>query len=74
MRYEGAMTVIGINIASLMMLLRVYAMYEKRKVIVVLVALVFVLELGTNAWLLTHGIGTCLHFGIPHRRCVLRPR
>ena len=66
------MTVIGINIASLMMLLRVYAMYEKRKVIVVLVALVFVLELGTNAWLLTHGIGTCLHLGVLSRRRVLR--
>ena len=66
------MTVIGINIASLMMLLRVYAMYEKRKVIVVLVALVFVLELGTNAWLLTHGIGTCLHLGVLPRRRVLR--
>ena len=73
-RYEGAMTVIGINIASLMMLLRMYAMYEKRKVVVVLVALVFVLELGTNAWLLTHGIGTCLHSGILSRRGVLRRR
>ncbi|TBU48529.1 hypothetical protein BD309DRAFT_884159 [Dichomitus squalens] len=55
-RYEGATTVIGINIASLMMLLRVYAMYEKRKAIVAFVALVLALELGTNAWLLTNGI------------------
>ncbi|KAI1790139.1 hypothetical protein LXA43DRAFT_1149566 [Ganoderma leucocontextum] len=55
-RYEGATTMIGINIASLMMLLRIYAMYETKKLIVAFVAIIFVLEFGTNAWLLSHGI------------------
>ncbi|PIL22617.1 hypothetical protein GSI_15307 [Ganoderma sinense ZZ0214-1] len=55
-RYEGATTMIGINIASLMMLLRVYAMYSKRRLVVALVTIVFCLEFGTNAWLLSHGI------------------
>ncbi|RPD62483.1 hypothetical protein L227DRAFT_609685 [Lentinus tigrinus ALCF2SS1-6] len=55
-RYEGSMTVIGINTAALMMLLRIYAMYDKNRVVVAFVAAVFCLELGTNAWLLTYGI------------------
>ncbi|PIL22618.1 hypothetical protein GSI_15308 [Ganoderma sinense ZZ0214-1] len=55
-RYEGATTMIGINIASLMMLLRIYAMYETQKFIVAFVAIIFCLEFGTNAWLLSHGI------------------
>ncbi|RPD77742.1 hypothetical protein L226DRAFT_521296 [Lentinus tigrinus ALCF2SS1-7] len=55
-RYEGSMTVIGINTTALMMLLRVYAMYEKRKSIVLFVGLIFCVEFGTNAWLLTHGV------------------
>ncbi|KAI0769968.1 hypothetical protein C8Q74DRAFT_1272497 [Fomes fomentarius] len=55
-RYEGAMTVIGINTSALMMLLRVYAMHSSKRGIVASVAVVFVLELGTNAWLLANGI------------------
>ncbi|RPD62481.1 hypothetical protein L227DRAFT_609683 [Lentinus tigrinus ALCF2SS1-6] len=51
-----SMTVIGINTTALMMLLRVYAMYEKRKSIVLFVGLIFCVEFGTNAWLLTHGV------------------
>lgn len=58
-RYEGATTMIGINIASLMMLLRIYAMYETQMFVVVFVAIIFCLEFGTNAWLLSHGIGAC---------------
>lgn len=50
---------IGINIASLMMLLRVHAMYSKRPFIVAFVIIVFCLEFGTNAWLLSHGTGVC---------------
>ena len=60
-RYEGATTMIGINIASLMMLLRVYAMYSKRPFIVAFVTVIFCLECGTNAWLLSHGIGRRSH-------------
>ncbi|KAH9854767.1 hypothetical protein C2E23DRAFT_725762 [Lenzites betulinus] len=57
-RYEGSMTVIGINVAALMMLLRIYAMYERNKLIVGFVTALFIVELGVNAWLLTNGIGT----------------
>ena len=54
------MTVIGINTSALMMLLRIYAMYEKNIKVVVLVAATFTVELGMNAWLLTKGIGAYL--------------
>ncbi|KAI0356419.1 hypothetical protein OH77DRAFT_1400860, partial [Trametes cingulata] len=57
-RYEGSMTVIGINTTALMMLLRIYAMYEGRKLVVLFVTAVFLVEFGVNAWLLTHGVGT----------------
>ena len=57
MRYEGSMTLIGLNVTALMMLLRVYAMYEKSKPIIFLCGIVFAVELGMNAWLLTHGVG-----------------
>ncbi|KAI8986078.1 hypothetical protein BD414DRAFT_515138 [Trametes punicea] len=57
-RYEGSMTVIGINTTALMMLLRIYAMYERRKPVVLFVAAAFCVEFGVNAWLLTHGVGT----------------
>lgn len=55
-RYEGAMTVIGINIVGLMMLLRVRALYAKRKVVICAVAGLLALEFGVNAWLLTRGV------------------
>ncbi|KAI0372252.1 hypothetical protein BV20DRAFT_1034733 [Pilatotrama ljubarskyi] len=58
-RYEGSMTVIGINTTALMMLLRIYAMYEGRKLVVLFVTAVFLVEFGVNAWLLTHGVGKC---------------
>lgn len=54
-RYEGAMTVIGINIVGLMMFLRVRALYSKNKIVVFSVASLLALEFGVNAWLLTHG-------------------
>ncbi|KAI0667601.1 hypothetical protein C8Q78DRAFT_981412, partial [Trametes maxima] len=55
-RYEGSMTVIGINTTALMMLLRIYAMYEGKSWVVVFVGIVFAVEFGVNAWLLTHGV------------------
>ncbi|KAI0754894.1 hypothetical protein C8Q80DRAFT_1117449 [Daedaleopsis nitida] len=55
-RYEGSMTVIGINTTALMMLLRIYAMYDNQPFVVTAVATVFAIELGTNAWLLTNGM------------------
>jgi hypothetical protein len=54
-RYEGSMTVIGIEVVGLMMLLRVYAMWYQKKWIVGFIASILVVETGINAWLLTHG-------------------
>ena len=51
------MTLMGINVTALMMLLRIYAIYEGRKPVVALVAAVFLCELGVNAWLLSYGVG-----------------
>ncbi|THH30580.1 hypothetical protein EUX98_g3603 [Antrodiella citrinella] len=55
-RYEGSMTVIGLNVSALMMFLRVYAMYPSNLYMIALVLGAFVVELTVNAWLLTHGI------------------
>jgi len=60
-RYEGAMTVTGINIVGLMMLLRIRALYNKNRFVVWPVALLLAIEFGVNAWLLDHGIPA------PHR-------
>ncbi|KAL7279881.1 hypothetical protein ACG7TL_006290 [Trametes sanguinea] len=57
-----SMTVIGINIAALMMLLRIYAMYERKKSVVIFVGVVFCVEFGVNAWLLTHGVACTMIF------------
>ncbi|TFK48721.1 hypothetical protein OE88DRAFT_1737495 [Heliocybe sulcata] len=56
-RYEGSMTVIGINITALMMLLRIRALYTGtgRLYVLAVVVVVLVAQLGVNAWLLTKG-------------------
>jgi len=54
-RYEGAMTTIGIQVAGLMMFLRVRAIYNKKKAVVWSVMLLFLVWVGVNAWLLTYG-------------------
>lgn len=54
------MTVIGINVTALMMFLRIYAIYEGRKPVVIGVALILLVECSVNAWLLTYGIGRSL--------------
>ncbi|KAH7920296.1 hypothetical protein BV22DRAFT_1122838 [Leucogyrophana mollusca] len=51
-RYEGAMTVVGIQIVGLMMLIRVRAMYNKKNIVVAIVALLFAVWTAVNAWLL----------------------
>ncbi|KAJ3814465.1 hypothetical protein F5876DRAFT_62288 [Lentinula aff. lateritia] len=48
-RYEGAMTMIGINIVGLMMLIR------NQKFIVAGVAMLLLIEMGTYAWLMSTG-------------------
>ncbi|KAI0785134.1 hypothetical protein C8Q75DRAFT_735569 [Abortiporus biennis] len=48
-RYEGSMTVTGLNTTALMMFLRRWA-------ILAFVFIIFLVELSVNAWLLTHGV------------------
>ncbi|KAF9468654.1 hypothetical protein BDZ94DRAFT_1232213 [Collybia nuda] len=54
-RFEGSMTMIGIEIVALMMLLRIYALYYRRQWIVRCVALLLLIQTAMNAWLLTRG-------------------
>jgi len=54
-RYEGAMTLIGISVASLMMGVRVTAIYRGNRMVLSLISLMFLGMVGVNAWLLTSG-------------------
>ncbi|KAI0075079.1 hypothetical protein K474DRAFT_1664666 [Panus rudis PR-1116 ss-1] len=60
-RFEGSMTVTGLNVAALMMFLRVYAMYPRQHLIHAFVLTVFGVEFGVNIWLLTHGVAVHHH-------------
>jgi hypothetical protein len=55
-RFEGAMTMIGINIVGLMMLVRIYALYHRQPWVVRSVAALLLVEIGVYAWLLSTGI------------------
>ena len=57
-RFEGSMTLIGINVTALMMFVRIYAIYEGRKPVVLGLAVLLLAEFSVNAALLTYGIGT----------------
>jgi len=54
-RYEGAMTLIGINVVAAMMFLRVHALYFGRKWIIGGVLLLLLIQFSMNAGLLTRG-------------------
>lgn len=58
-RYEGAMTVIGIEVVALMMLLRVSALYsadaDQQRLVVWFVSLFLLGMTAVMAYLLTHG-------------------
>ncbi|KAI0091547.1 hypothetical protein BDY19DRAFT_991241 [Irpex rosettiformis] len=62
--YEGSTTVVGINIVALMMLLRIRALYRKQTSVTVFVALCFCVELGVNAWLLSHAVPVAHNKGV----------
>ncbi|KAG2341777.1 hypothetical protein BDR05DRAFT_964789 [Suillus weaverae] len=55
-RYEGAMTAIGIQVVGLMMFLRVRAMYRDNRYVVILVASLWFSWVAVGAWLLSHGV------------------
>jgi len=54
-RYEGAMTAIGIEIVGVMMLIRVLAMYRHQWAAVALALILFLAWIGVTAWLLSYG-------------------
>ncbi|KAG2074464.1 hypothetical protein BDR04DRAFT_1151167 [Suillus decipiens] len=53
-RYEGAMTAIGIEIVGIMMLLRVIAMYRHQRATILLAVLLLLAWIVVTAWLLIH--------------------
>ncbi|KAH7885177.1 hypothetical protein F5I97DRAFT_1883224 [Phlebopus sp. FC_14] len=54
-RYEGALTTIGIQVVGLMMFLRIRAMYKENRLIIRGMACLFLIWVGVNAYLLTRG-------------------
>ncbi|KAG1844521.1 hypothetical protein DFJ58DRAFT_802669 [Suillus subalutaceus] len=59
-RFEGAMTAIGIEIVGLMMLIRVIAMYRHQRPAIVLAILLLLAWIAVTAWLLSNG-GPVIH-------------
>ncbi|KAK7048000.1 hypothetical protein R3P38DRAFT_2866841 [Favolaschia claudopus] len=54
-RFEGAMTLIGIHVVGIMMLLRIHAIYSANRPIVGFVAFLLLVSFSINAWLLSRG-------------------
>ncbi|KAL0570313.1 hypothetical protein V5O48_011651 [Marasmius crinis-equi] len=54
-RYEGSMTMIGITIVGLMMLIRVYTLYNKVKPVFAGVGILLAVQVAINAWALSKG-------------------
>lgn len=54
-RFEGAMTVTGINVVAMMMFLRIYALYNQNRPVLAGVLILLLIQFCTNAYLLTHG-------------------
>ncbi|KZP11172.1 hypothetical protein FIBSPDRAFT_899177 [Athelia psychrophila] len=57
-RYEGVMTAVGIEVAGLMMLIRVYTLYNKSRWVTGGVAFILFVETVMNIYLLVHA-GAC---------------
>ncbi|KAK6974584.1 hypothetical protein R3P38DRAFT_3412485 [Favolaschia claudopus] len=54
-RYEGAMTVIGIHVVGLMMLIRINALYTNKRYVVYAVGVGWLIMFSVQAWLLSKG-------------------
>jgi hypothetical protein len=55
-RFEGSMTLIGINIVALMMFLRIQVLYNRRWFVLGPLAFIGLFQVCMNAWLLTRGV------------------
>ncbi|KAG1842518.1 hypothetical protein DFJ58DRAFT_806169 [Suillus subalutaceus] len=56
------MTAVGIQVAGLMMFLRVRAMYRDNRYVVILLASLLFLWVAVGAWLLSHGVACRMEF------------
>ncbi|KAF8210837.1 hypothetical protein K438DRAFT_2011339 [Mycena galopus ATCC 62051] len=54
-RYEGAMTMIGIHVVGLMMLIRIQALYSDKRLVVFVVGTLWLIMFSVQAWLLSTG-------------------
>jgi len=54
-RFEGAMTLIGIHVVGIMMLLRINALYSTNRILVGSVFFLWLVSFCMNAWLLSRG-------------------
>ncbi|KAJ7321071.1 hypothetical protein DFH08DRAFT_970357 [Mycena albidolilacea] len=54
-RYEGAMTVIGIHVVGLMMLIRIKALYSDKRYVPIGVGTLWLIMFSVQAWLLSKG-------------------
>jgi len=59
-RFEGALTNIGLGVSALMMMIRVTAIYGGSRIILGFLFIFFCVSVGINAWLMTAGIA------VPH--------
>ncbi|KAF8591730.1 hypothetical protein K439DRAFT_1626727 [Ramaria rubella] len=73
-RYEGCMTLLGISIASLMMGVRVTAIYHGNRFIPFLMSVLFTAMVGVNVWLLTGGEPVQHYAGIHGCSMIFSPR
>jgi len=70
-RYEGSMTVIGINTVALMMFIRIKALYYGQKLVLFPVAVLGLLSFCMNAFLLTKGIAVVHNPASGVRACTM---
>ncbi|KAJ7790398.1 hypothetical protein B0H14DRAFT_2939923 [Mycena olivaceomarginata] len=54
-RYEGAMTVIGIHVVGLMMLIRIQALYSDKRYVPICLGTLWLIMFSVQAWLLSKG-------------------
>ncbi|EJC98459.1 uncharacterized protein FOMMEDRAFT_171079 [Fomitiporia mediterranea MF3/22] len=70
-RYEGSCTIIALEVAALMMLLRVWALYKGQNLVIASVILLLALETAIHAWLMTHSEPVPHDYNLPLRPCTM---
>jgi len=70
-RYEGSMTIIGINIVALMMFLRIKALYHRQYFVLGFVGFVGLFSFSMNAYLMTRGVAVVHNPSSGVRACTM---